>query len=90
MVVIFNEQNYNLLTLSLLTEEVFQVNGQIDQWQIFYLSIFICVLVATIRESSDKQLVLRIVKALAFIHQPDLATLKASDVSAGDWLYQHT
>ena len=59
-------------------------------WQIFQLSIFICVLVTTIRESSDKQFVLRIVKALAFIHQPDLVTLKASDVSAGDWLYQHT
>ena len=28
MVVIFNSQNYHLMTLSLLTEEVFQVNGQ--------------------------------------------------------------
>ena len=28
MVVIFNLQNYHLMTLSLLTEEVFQVNGQ--------------------------------------------------------------
>ena len=28
MVVIFNLQNSHLLTLSLLTEEVFQVNGQ--------------------------------------------------------------
>ena len=28
MVVIFNLQNYHLLTLSIPTEEVFQVNGQ--------------------------------------------------------------
>ena len=33
-----------------------------------------------IRESSDKQLVLRIVKALPFIHQPDRVAPKASDV----------
>ena len=48
------------------------------------------VLAAIIRESSDKQLVLRIVKALPFIHQPDRVAPKASDVSAADWLYQHT
>ena len=41
MVVIFNLQNSHLLTLSLPTEEVFQVNGQIGRWQIFQLSIFI-------------------------------------------------
>ena len=29
-------------------------------------------------------------KALLFIHQPDRVALKASDVSAADWLYQHT
>ena len=33
---------------------------------------FFRVLAAIIREGSDKQLVLRIVKALPFIHQPDL------------------
>ena len=38
----------------------------------------------------DKQLVLRIVKALPFIYQPDRVAPKASDVSAADWLYQHT
>ena len=38
------------------------------------------VLAAIIRESSDKQLVLRIVKALPFIHQPDRVAPKTSDV----------
>ena len=51
---------------------------------------FFSVLAAIIRESSDKQLVLRIVKALLFIHQPDRVAPKPSDVSAADWLYQHT
>ena len=51
---------------------------------------FFSVLAAIIRESSDKQLVLRIVKALLFIHQPDRVAPKASDASAADWLYQHT
>ena len=41
---------------------------------------FFRVLAAIIREGSDKQLVLRIVKALPFIHQPDRVALKASDV----------
>ena len=41
---------------------------------------FFSVLTAIIRESSDKQLVLRIVKALPFIHQPDRVAPKASDV----------
>ena len=41
---------------------------------------FFRVLAAIIRESSDKQLVLRIVKALPFIYQPDRVALKASDV----------
>ena len=36
------------------------------------------------------QLVLRIVKALPFIHQPERVVPKASDVSAADWQYQHT
>ena len=51
---------------------------------------FFSVLAAIIRENSDKQLVLRIVKALPFIHQPDRVAPKASDVSAADCLYQHT
>ena len=29
-------------------------------------------------------------KALPFIYQPDQVAPKASDVSAADWLYQHT
>ena len=41
---------------------------------------FFSVLAAIIRESSDKQLVLRIVKVLPFIHQPDRVASKASDV----------
>ena len=55
-----------------------------------HMNCFISVLAAIFRESSDKQFVLRIVKALPFIHQPDQAALKASDMSAADWLYQHT
>ena len=51
---------------------------------------FFCVLAAIIRESPDKVLSLRIVKALPFIHQPGQVAPKASDVSAADWLYQHT
>ena len=35
-------------------------------------------------------MVFRIVEALPFIHQPDRVALKVSDVSAADWLYQHT
>ena len=133
MVVIFNLQNSHLLTLSLPTEEVFQVNGQnrlvanlpvvdfhsqpremltpkppntwlsVFLWVYWFSSpsirvwtslsvsdaVFFSVLAAIIRESSDKQLVLRIVKALPFIHQPDRVASKASDVSAADWLYQH-
>ena len=50
-----------------------------------YFSVF----AAITRESSDKLLVLRIAKALPFIHQPDRVAPKASDVSAADWLYQH-
>ena len=38
------------------------------------------VLAAIIRESSCKQLVLRIIKALRFFHQPDRVAPKASDV----------
>ena len=91
------------MTLSLPTEEVFQVNGQnrpltnlpaVDfQSQAerntntkateyvtfgFYFSILVF-----------RQFVLRIVKALPFIHQPNRVTPKASDVSGADWLYQH-
>ena len=108
MVVIFNLQNSHLLTLSLPTEEVFQVNGQnrpvanlpiVDfhsqpremltpkplntQLSVFLLAywfssssrkvltslsvsdtVFFSVLAAIIRESSEKHLLLRIVKAL--------------------------
>ena len=129
-----NLQNFHLLTLSLPTEEVFQVNGQnrlvanlpvvdfhsqpremltpkppntwlsVFLWVYWFSSpsirvwtslsvsdaVFFSVLAAIIRESSDKQLVLRIVKALPFIHQPDRGAPKASDVSAADWQYQHT
>ena len=38
MVVIFDLQNYHLMTLSLLTEEVFQVNGQ--NWPVANLQVF--------------------------------------------------
>ena len=38
------------------------------------------VLAATIRESSDTHLVLRIVKASLFIHQPDRVEPKSSDI----------
>ena len=55
-----------------------------------YYDGFFGVLAARIRESSDKRVVLRIVKTLPFIHQPDRVAPKASDVSAADWLYQHT
>ena len=41
---------------------------------------FFSVLATIIRESSDKQLVLGIVKALPFINQPDRVAPKASDV----------
>ena len=135
MVVIFNLQNSHSLTLSLPTEEVFQVNGQsrpvanppvvdfhsqpremitpkplngkLSVFLLFFiilvffpflsLNLSVCqrygilsVLAAIIRESSDKQLVLRIVKTLPFIHQPDRVAPKAGDVSAAGWLYQHT
>ena len=41
---------------------------------------FLSVLAAIIWENSDKQLVLRIMKALPFIHQPDQVVPKATDV----------
>ena len=128
MVVIFNLQNSHLLTLSLPTEEVFQVNGQnrpVANFPVFRFSFsgkrnantkateyitfgfsfsilvffalweslkftvcqrygFFSVSAAIVRESSDKQLVFRIVKALPFIHQPDRVAPKASDLSAAD------
>ena len=67
------------------------VPGNFDEYG-FVLphQVAISVLTAIIQESSDKQLVLRIVKALPFIHQPNRVVLKASDVSEADWLYQHT
>ena len=120
----FQSKNSHLLTLSLPTEEVFQVNGQnrpvanlpvVDfhsqpremltskplnmQLSVFLLvywfsspsrkvwtslsvsdTDFFSVLATIIQESSDKQLVMRIVKALPFIHQPDRVAPKASDV----------
>ena len=51
--------------------------------------VFFSVLAAIIRKSSSKQLALRSVKALPFIHQPYCVAPKASDVSAADWLYQY-
>ena len=50
---------------------------------------FFGVLAAIIRESSDKQLVLRIVKVLPLIHQHDRVAPNTIDVLAADWLYQH-
>ena len=50
---------------------------------------FFNVLAAIIRESSDKQFVLRIVKALPFTHQTDRVAPKASYVSVADSLCQH-
>ena len=41
---------------------------------------FFSVSAVIVRGSSNKQLVLRIVKALPFIYQPDLMVPKASDV----------
>ena len=121
MVVIFNLKNSQSFTLSLPTEEVFQVNGQNrpvkelpvvefhsqvremltpkplnTQLSVFLLVVFfpfqessnliVCqrygffsVLAAIIRESSNKQLVLRIANALPFIHQPNRVAPKASD-----------
>ena len=76
-VIISNLQNSHLLTLSLPTEEVFQVNGQnrpvanlpvVDfhsqprEMLTRYGYGCFSVLAAIIQESSDKQLVLRIVK----------------------------
>ena len=101
MVVIFNLQNSHLLTLSLLTDEVFQVDGQNLYWfsspsRKVWTSLSVNEvqtherLAAIIRENSDKQLVLRILRALPFIHQPGRVEPKASDMSAADWLYQYT
>ena len=50
---------------------------------------FFNILAAIIR-AKYKQLVFRIMKVLPFIHQPHRVAPKASDVSAADWLYQHT
>ena len=59
-------------------------------WTSLFVSNTFSVLDAMIWESSDKQLLLRIVRALPFIHQPDRVAPKASDVSAADLLYQYT
>ena len=44
----------------------------------------------SVSDSDFFQLVLRIVKTLPFIHQPDWEAPKASDALAADWLYQDT
>ena len=49
-------------------------------WTSLFVSNTFSVLDAMIWESSDKQLLLRIVRALPFIHQPDRVAPKASDV----------
>ena len=63
-------------------------------WESLHLSLsairIVSVLAAAVRESSNRQLILRIVKALPIIYQPDRVAPKASDVSAADWLYKHT
>ena len=51
---------------------------------------FFSVLDAIIRESSDKLPCAENREGSPFIHQPDRVAPKASDVSAADWLYQHT
>ena len=110
MVVIFNLLNPHLSTVSLPTEEVFQVNcqnrpvanlpgvatfGFSFSKLVFFpfyegLNLIVCqrygffsALAAIIRESSVKQLVLRIVKALPFNYQPDRVAPKAS---VSSWL----
>ena len=54
--------------------------GKFEPHCLSAIRIFFSVLAALIRESSDKQLVLRIVKTLPFIHQHDRVAPKASDV----------
>ena len=96
MVVIFNLLNPHLSTVSLPTEEVFQVNCQnrpvanLPGVAKEGLNLIVCqrygffsALAAIIRESSVKQLVLRIVKALPFNYQPDRVAPKAS---VSSWL----
>ena len=110
MGVIFNSKNSQSFTLSLPTEEVFQVNGQnriVENLPVVefhsqvremltpkplntQLSVFLLVVFFPFQESlnlivcqrygSNKQLVLRIVNALPFIHQPDRVAPKASDM----------
>ena len=132
MVVIFNSQNSHLLTLSLPTEEVFQVNGQnrlvanlpvVDfhsqtremltpkplntQLSVFLLAYWFFPLLGKFephslsaitifqcfsRHNSRKlQQTTCIENRGGFaVHQPDRVAPKANDVSAADWLYQHT
>ena len=50
---------------------------------------FLSVLAAIIWENSNKQLVLRIMKALPFIHQPDWVAPKASDMQLIGYINTH-
>ena len=91
MVVLFNIKNSHILTLSLPTEEVFHVNGQnrpvtnipvVDfHSRIVSNTHFFSVLAAIIRESSED---------FAVHSSTDRIAPNASDLSAADWLYQHT
>ena len=67
--------------------------GKFEPHCLLAIQIFLCFRRHNSR-SSKKLLMLRIVKALLLSinngHQPDRVVLKASDVSAADWLYQQT
>ena len=86
MGVIFNLQNSSLLTLSLPTEEIFQVNSQYRPVANRPVVDFRCQPPQSEKVTAN-YLVLRIVSALPFIHQPDRKVRKASDVSAADLRY---
>ena len=79
--------DFHLISFSILVFFAFLESLNLTVCQRF---VFFSVLAAIIRESSDKQLVLRIVKTLPFIHKPDSEAPKASDALAADWLYQDT
>ena len=80
MDVIFNLQNSHLLTFSLPTEGVFQVNG----WNRPVANLSVVDFHSKPREMLTPK------PPNTFIHQPDWVAPKASDVSAADWLYQQT
>ena len=89
MGVIFNLQNSSLLTLSLPTEEIFQVNSQYRPVANRPVVDFRCQPPQSEKVTTNC-LVLRIVSALPFTHQPDRKARKASDLSAADLRYQNT